>query len=300
MTDRATLQKLIAELKSIRSPVERMRLLARAWSTVRELSPEERREIATRVGMKEVSAFMERLGLKQDFVSDAVIEDVVGIIHPPEGDGGSTEETVPVSEAEVAPAVEEREPVVEEVEPPSVEEDLASPAIVTPPEPEPIEASVIATVEPEPDDEDEREVEPSAEIAPPEAVDALAVEAPDPLPRELLDTASLSRRFRLLKDRLRDPATAGKLPVDAVVECFPDGWARRRALSLLFRAGLPDSTPEAIALIAALASKTDRRWCAAALAECRRLTGDEAADLLEQVPSPLFRRRVQTQIDLMS
>ncbi len=302
MTDPAILRNLIAELKSIRSPVERLRLLARAWSTVRELSPEERREIATRVGMKEVSALMERLGLKQDLVSDAVIEDVLETVRQPEEER-TDEEPQLADEIEEAPVVGGPEPAAETVETPPEEEEVPSPAVVTPPEPEPDVGDleippVTATIDEPPPVV--VQPEPVVEAAPSEPAGEAAVEGADPLPRELLETSSLSRRFRLLRDRLRDPATAGSLPFEAVVECFPDGWARRRAVSILFGAGLPESMERALAMIDGLARRTDRRWCASALAESRRLSHDEAAALLALVPSAPLRRRLEVDIELVS
>jgi hypothetical protein len=104
------------------------------------------------------------------------------------------------------------------------------------------------------------------------------------LAEELRSTASLVARFRLLRlavDRLdTDSVTA----VREILEAFPAGWARRRALQALFRAGVPESREAALALVRELERPTERRWCLHTLAETRGLADDE----LEGRSGPLF------------
>ena len=53
-----------------------------------------------------------------------------------------------------------------------------------------------------------------------------------------------------------DPAEARRL-----LREFPEGWARRRALSALLRRRVPDSLEEALTLIGELEPPSARRWC---------------------------------------
>jgi len=82
-----------------------------------------------------------------------------------------------------------------------------------------------------------------------------------------LREASVVRRMRLLRlevERLRG-MTRDELA--AVLEVFPTGWTRRRALAMLLREGVPRSLPDAKELIEGLESSTARAWCYAALLE---------------------------------
>ena len=73
MANPQAVRALLNDLRRVSSPVQRIKLLALAWRTVRELSPEERSEIASELGMKELSGLMERLGRKKDGVAPAEV-----------------------------------------------------------------------------------------------------------------------------------------------------------------------------------------------------------------------------------
>jgi hypothetical protein len=73
MANPQAVRALLTDLKRVGSPVQRIKLLALAWRTVRELSPQERNEIASELGMKELSGLMERLGRKKDGVAPAEV-----------------------------------------------------------------------------------------------------------------------------------------------------------------------------------------------------------------------------------
>ncbi len=103
---------------------------------------------------------------------------------------------------------------------------------------------------------------------------------------------SLLRRLRRLAaaaDRLDE---AGIEELGAVLECFPAGWARRRALQRLLEAGVPRSTSDAIALLELLPRPSERLWAATTLAATRRLDDQDREALLAAVPSPALRRRL--------
>jgi len=94
-----------------------------------------------------------------------------------------------------------------------------------------------------------------------------------------------------LRERLDEVRALGKDAIVALIEEFPDGWERRRAIQALFRAGIPASVEPALVLLESLASHGDRTWCALTLFETR---GDEpgcAERIVDAVPSSRIRRR---------
>jgi hypothetical protein len=54
--------------------------------------------------------------------------------------------------------------------------------------------------------------------------------------------------------------------VELALEAFSNGWARRRALALFLRAGIPQDHSECLDLIERLESPRARAFCLAALA----------------------------------
>lgn len=103
---------------------------------------------------------------------------------------------------------------------------------------------------------------------------------------------SLLRRLRLLTTSAGRLEDAGSDELGAVLECFPAGWARRRALQRLLEAGAPRSTSDAIALLELLPRPSERLWAATTLAATRRLDDSERDALLAAVSSPALRRRL--------
>ncbi len=78
-----------------------------------------------------------------------------------------------------------------------------------------------------------------------------------------------------------------------LVEAFPDGWARRRALSAMLESGLPPRAEDVLELAALLRSESDRRWCLGIFARSGRLWGPHLERALELLDSPASRRRVE-------
>jgi len=123
----------------------------------------------------------------------------------------------------------------------------------------------------------------------------------DGLAGKLAGAASLTARFHVLRRHLA--ATKG-LPADglrSVVEAFPDGWARRRALVELLRNGAPAALGDALGLVEILGSERDRLWClgtlASTFAENRRaLNPQDREALLDAAPSPTARRRLERRL----
>jgi hypothetical protein len=56
------LQALLREIKNVRSPVQRMKLMALAWRTVARLSPAERKELGSKLGVRGYERILEKLG----------------------------------------------------------------------------------------------------------------------------------------------------------------------------------------------------------------------------------------------
>jgi hypothetical protein len=78
-----------------------------------------------------------------------------------------------------------------------------------------------------------------------------------------------------------------------LLDSFPDGWVRRRALCALFENGIPDEVNDALELVATLASDRDRRWCLGILARRGALRGVALTQALELVESAFGRKRLQ-------
>ena len=96
---------------------------------------------------------------------------------------------------------------------------------------------------------------------PPVARPIAPAESARTLPEELRSTPSLTGRFRLLRLHADRICAAPADAVRDILDAFPEGWARRRALQALFRAGVPESREAALALVRELERPTDRRWC---------------------------------------
>jgi len=56
------LQALLREIKNVRSPVQRMKLMALAWRTVARLSSAERKELGSKLGVRGYERILEKLG----------------------------------------------------------------------------------------------------------------------------------------------------------------------------------------------------------------------------------------------
>jgi hypothetical protein len=103
-------------------------------------------------------------------------------------------------------------------------------------------------------------------------------------------------RFRYLRRQLDQLRRLSSTELREVLETFPDGWARRRALSDLIGAGAPAHTADALALIDVLQSPGDRAWCLGTLADSRILTSEERSSLLQAAATPAGRRRLELRL----
>jgi hypothetical protein len=126
---------------------------------------------------------------------------------------------------------------------------------------------------------------------------ALAEALSRALVEELAATPSLVSRFRLLREKAEGTRGWSPEALRVLVEVFPEGWARRRALSTLFAVGAPSDFEAALGLVGeTLGSPTDRRWCLGALATGRELTADQREALLAGLESPSWRRRLSKRL----
>jgi len=336
MADSNDLGRLLAQLRGVASPLERMKLIARAWRSVKRLGPRERRVLARQVGIDGAEELIEGIAVSRGGLSPATVQramDQLRGLRPgrlkqtlkdlqdPEQrrvliDRGITAATDLIAgpeEAEPpesAPAIE-----IEEEEEPAVLPEPAPPVprrpIPEPPVPEPArrEATAAAaaaavaagaakrsaqpktagpaprsrTVEsaraPAPSVES-RPAVPAAEPsrapktvaqAPPAPPPAAAVAAPagsvedSEFLRLVVEQDTLFRRLLVLRENLTPGLELSAEQLRALLDLFTPGWARRRVVSALIEARVPDSLEEAVFLIEQLDSRASRRWCAGTL-----------------------------------
>jgi hypothetical protein len=321
VSDGAGLENLLRELRGAASPVQRVKLLGRAWRSLRRLDRGQLRELARRAGFDQAEGYLERLARDKGRLSPSLllqivqrvrnvdareVDDLVRGLRDPERredllHGGidfvdqllDDREAEEAEEAVAAPPPEEP---VETPPPPPLEPAIEPLQPVTPAAPE-------EEVVPEPPPVAEPATKPAATVAaapvaaaaiePPPAAPAPEVRiAPemiestdgtaDPLVARMARVPSIQRRLGALRSELD---VVGQLDVDGLqrlLELFPDGWARRRALVTLLRAGIPDTLMHAVFLIEQLESPMARRWCAGTLLDNRELAPDERAALIER------------------
>jgi hypothetical protein len=319
------LEDLLRQLRGAASPVQRVKLLGRAWRSLRRLDRRQLQDLARRAGFDQAEGFLERLARDKGRLTPSLLLQIVQRArNVDEGDVDSLvrglrdpeqrEELLHGGIELVGDMLDEREPKEEEgvVAAPPPEEPESEPA-PPPPEPEIEPPPPVPVVSPEPapaEPEEETPPEPPPveepaprPVAPVAAAPAVApvFEAPpapavsfEPEPVVSTDAAaegvierlasapSTQRRLGLVKSELD---RIGELDVDALqrlLELFPAGWARRRALAALLRAGIPDTLMHAVFLIEQLESPTARRWCVGALLDGRQLSPDERATLIER------------------
>jgi len=312
---------LLGALRKAGSPLTKAKLLALTVRGVRQLNPEERRQLVSRLGVDKADWFVDRL---DDETNETTAELVRELIQQ----AGKTEPSKWKDLATRLRDPEERRRLLDEgLELLEDLPDAEEPATAAP-EPSPIstdtvpEAPATATAKPEPgkparpakpvrvpaaptpsppsptvgkqavERRSERRVGARREITRQARVRArIEVPASD-LASDLAATGSLVRRLRLLRERCGEAESLSAERLRRLVEAFPDGWARRRALSTLLTAGIPADFDTALGLIdETLDSPTDRRWCLGSLAGGRDLTQQQREVLLASLESPSWHRR---------
>ena len=306
-----TLTELVQQLGTTYSPFERLKILSRAWALLREMSTEQRLVVATQLGLEHaddlVEAIAKRSGHEASPALIAMIEkaQVKGTPHLPElisdlrDPQKRTERLKQGAQAAVQEALGTAAPVIFEPARPqpapvtprleaAVPEPPPPPMPPAPPTPSPQPAVVPPPVEPPPPPHP-----PPREPEPPAAARPLMETG---LAGKLADASTLTARFQVLRRRIAETRGLSGEALRPVIEAFPDGWARRRALLEMLRSGSPAALRDALGLVEALGSERDRAWCLGALAEDRPLTATDREALLGAVASPVTRRRLERRI----
>ncbi len=357
MSTERKLSALLHELQHARSPLAQARVLARAWRTVRELSPTDRRLLARHAGFDGAEEILEGLSRRSGGLAPAMLLRVLANARGTDGSAVS----------ELLAALRDPQRRDEAI---SLGADLAS-NLLAEPDPEDagpdiaeaidalhaVEESTIETpeealaslnaLEPDPEEDDEEfpapesppvslpEIDdtPEAELEtmtpqeyepppppPPAAADwsrwqiAAEKSRPAPTPRpELRPSApqggpprfearavmgamgaeqSVFSQLRVLRRELSGFAGSSVDTLRELIEAFPDGWARRRALCALLEAGIPAETWGALELVSRLGHEVDRRWCLGLLARRGELRGALLGRALELVVSDYSKRRL--------
>ena len=378
MSTQRKLDALLFELQSARNPLARAKVLARAWRTVRELSPTDRRLLARHAGFDGAEQILEGLARRGGGFAPAMLLQV--LTNARNADGSTVTELVNalqdpnrrqeavtrgvdlasdlLADRELDAPVEELEEALGELQAvePEMEEtpeeaiaaltalEAAEPIFVSdvemmeaPPNPEAQEASlqsglethepppppptaVVENVPGDPSDrpvasEPRRQTEPSPEVDWSRWNEASTSPTPAPSPEVSVESAgseigsktfdagavmgalgaegSTLSQLRVLRRELSGFAGSSTETLRRVIEGFPDGWARRRALAALLEAGIPSQIDDALDLIECLGREMDRRWCLGILAHDGSLKGRSLGRGLDLLHSPMARRRVE-------
>jgi hypothetical protein len=103
---------------------------------------------------------------------------------------------------------------------------------------------------------------------------------------------SVLSQLRVLRREVSGFRGSSVATLRELIEAFPDGWGRRRALCALLEERIPAETRDAVELVACLDRELDRRWCLGLLARRGGLHGAVLARALELVESPFAKRRL--------
>jgi hypothetical protein len=154
-----------------------------------------------------------------------------------------------------------------------------------------------------------RESQPPA-VAPvelePERERSLAVAEVRPAPGEnpLLDDLKeegfLLKRLQVLDRRIGETQQLGRDRLLQLLDLFPAGWSRRRALETLVRAGVPAQLEDVLALVELLQRPSERLWVLTTLAAARKLTAGEGERLVNATRQQALQRRLRIRLSVGS
>ena len=316
--------ELIAQLREAKTPLARIRVVTRAWRLLRNLPRQDRLAIAAQIGIEGADDLVEVIAAHQGAtppteligalnnlqkVDQATLKTLAAKMRDPRQRGQVVAEGLKaVESALIGPEAKPVPPPPKPAPPPPVtvkpaaswplREAAPAPAPVPPaPAPTPVPAPAPVVVKP---------VEPPKPAPPPVATPAPApapVRPPEPvapvrtaLAEGLAAVPALTPRFRLLRRRIAEVRRLSPADLRAVLEAFPDGWARRRALVDLIAAGVPERTADVLSLMDVLQSPGDRSWCLGTLADSRKLSPDERSAILQAAPTAAGRRRLELRL----
>ena len=97
-------------------------------------------------------------------------------------------------------------------------------------------------------------------------------------------------KLRALRRELDGFTSSSMDTLHELIEAFPDGWARRRALCALLEAGIPEATRDALELVSCLERELDRRWCLGIVARKGDLRGTMLIRALDLVDSDFSKK----------
>lgn len=339
---------LILQVREAKSPLARVRVVARAWRAVRDLTPKQRYEVAAQLGLDGADDLIEAIaahrgttppaelmsavnqvqqmdpatlkkiaaqvrnpqqraeGVKQGLKA---IEDALAGPEPPAPAAPWLPKTPvppppapappappvvakpaaswPLREAAPAPAAASPAPVPPPSAPAPAPAAAAPSSLASTPAPLPPAPAPVVTSPPPP-------ASPVFEPSPAPEPAAPVVRAG--LAEHLGSISALNARFRHLRKHLDQVRRLPVAELRGLLEVFPDGWARRRALAELIGEGIPARAADVLSLIDVLQSPGDRSWCLSALADSRVLSPEERSALLQAVATPAGRRRLELRL----
>jgi len=330
--------ELLHQLQGVDSPVKRLRILARAWRTVRALNPADRRRLAEQLQLEGADRLLEQLGLRDGIDPEAVLQAVnraesadpsrlrellQGLGEPDQRRDLAAAAVARLVPADSAGEVEEQA---------NLPDPVLGAGAASGDEPAVLEATR-GEARPARSEAGEQEGEPSSHSADPSprpraraaarrevpfgqpALDATPAQSTSPssvglltrqvrsLPmaqgrREALaagqdTTLSLTARLVLVSRWAADLGTMAQEELLALIERFPPGWARRRAIQALYRVGLPGELGDALELADAAAPEDwAHTWCLATLMTNRPLTAAQRMAVLDRARTAPARRRL--------
>jgi hypothetical protein len=296
--------ELLAQLRDARSPLARIRVVIRAWRLLRNLPRQERLAIAAQIGIDGADDLVEAIATHQGTTPPT---ELIGAINNLQKVDPATLKSLATKMQDPRQRAQVLTQGLKAVESALIAPE-AKPAPAPPPPPKPAPAPAPAKP-PEPPKPPQPVAAPAAPPPPPPApVPVAPPPAPEPAHREpaapvrpmlaegLAAVPALTARFRLLLRRIAEARRLPAADVRAILEAFPDGWARRRAFVDLIEAGVPERTADVLSLLDALQSPGDRSWCLGTLADARKLTADERSALLQAAPTAAGRRRLELRL----
>ncbi len=314
MVEPAHLAALIRQIRGVRSPVARVKLLARAWRFLKKMTPAERSDLSAKIGFGPTEKLLRTLAVTKGRVTPGLLEEAVEQLQHTDGgrirdlvaglkDPGrrgklvregldeverrlaEEEEDEPEPAPQPEPAPErEPEPEPEQKPDPKIVSKDVKPVLPEQPPPQPPPQRPPTPVPPG------WTHRPSAPATQKEPTPGERADSDDPsLLRRIAEGATTLQRLRLLTAHVGEARDLGLEDLRELLECFPQGWSRRRALACLLRSELPARAVDAEALIDGLVTATGRRWCASILVESKSMTQGERLSLTRKYR--LFRHR---------
>jgi hypothetical protein len=321
---------LILQIKEAKSPLARVRVVARAWRAVRDLTPKQRYEVAAQLGLDGADDLIEAIAAHQGTappaelmkavnevqkMDPATVKSIAARVRDPRQRAEGLKQGLQAIEAALAgpepPAPPVSPPRPKPAPPPPPAAAVAKPAASWPlreappavqPPPKPVAAPPTPAPVPAPAPV---VVTPAVTAPPPPPAAQWDVPRPPEPAREpvapvreglaghLGSIPALTARFRHLRRHLDEIRRLPAAELRGLLEVFPDGWARRRVLSELIEAGVPARVDDALSLVDVLQSPGDRGWCLGTLADTRTLSPEERSSLLQAAVTPAGRRRME-------